>query len=495
MGYTVSEEKRKEWKQKAVDNQNKARELIKEISDGYTKDPDQLAELLEFASRFYKYSINNTELIKAQNPGALFVQSFDAWKHMDAHVKKGEHGLKIWVPVKVTLLFPTGEKPVLLSEATETQKLDYESGIIPGKQSLRYKIGSVFDISQTDYPVEKLPELYSMGYSSEQHMLISKGLIKFCESHGVKVSEEDLESVSLRGYYSADARKIAINNLVEDSQYLSTLSHEIGHMLQEHGTRDISSAQKEFEADCISVVLQSYFGVELTELRKKHLSEHYKVFVKEVNKANPDISNDERIKLVDGVMDDSLKVFRQFADEIKTFVDDEIKHDKENKEQLGSDSISVYSDFSYDFSFTVNECSEFPSMGVSYTGIKTPAEALKVFSDIPEYKKSLVPGIELVRTDNLGNEAVMPLTIGKNIDLDDFHYYLAHTTDKEGSKLIKSFCFEAFDKGFDIKGSCTLYQLDKLSEEQFKVPMAQIYTPTFNRQDKAIIGANRRHRG
>ena len=152
------------------------------------------------------------------------------------------------------------------------------------------------------------------------------------------------------------------------------------------------------------------------------------------------------------------------------------------------------SDFTYAFTFKVNECSEFPSMGTSYNDIKTPAEALKVFMDIPEYKRSLIPGIELVRTDNLGNEVIMPLSIGKRINLDDFQYYLAHTTDKDASQLIKSFCFEARDMGFDIKGSCTLYNLDKLSEEQFKPAMAQVYIPSVNRQETAAIGANRRHR-
>ena len=494
MGYNVSEEKRNEWKQKAIDNQIKARELIKQISDGYTKDPDQLAELLAFASKFYKYSINNSELIKAQNPGAMFVQSFEAWKHMDANVKKGEHGLKIWVPVKVTVLFPPGEEPVPLSEATEAQKMDYESGIIPGKQALRYKIGTVFDISQTNYPVEKLPELYSMGYSSEQHSLISKGLIKFCEYHGVKVVNEDLESIALRGYYSADSKKIAINNLAQDTQYLSTLTHEIGHMLQEHDTRDISASQKEFEADCISVVLQSYFGIELTELRKKHLSEHYKVFISEVKKDNPNITDDECIKLVDGVMDASLKVFRQFAEEIKALVDDEIKTQENNKKNDISLSTNQ-SDFSYEFSFTVNECNEFPSMGCSYTGIKTPEEALKVCLDIPEYKRSLISGIELVRTDNLGNEASMPLSHGKTVELDGLEYYLTHTADKEGSKLIKTFCYEARNKGFDVKGSCTIYNLEKLSEEQFRPAMAQNTTPSLEQRKMAVTGANRRHRG
>ena len=88
--YNVSGEKKEEWKQKAVENQNKAKALIKKISDGFTNDPGQIAELLEFASRFYKYSIGNTELIKAQNPGATYVQSYNAWKKEGIHVNKNE---------------------------------------------------------------------------------------------------------------------------------------------------------------------------------------------------------------------------------------------------------------------------------------------------------------------------------------------------------------------------------------------------------------------
>lgn len=65
----VSEKKKEEWKQKAIENQNMARETIMKIGQTFTADPDQLAEVLKFASSFYKYSINNSELIMAQNAG------------------------------------------------------------------------------------------------------------------------------------------------------------------------------------------------------------------------------------------------------------------------------------------------------------------------------------------------------------------------------------------------------------------------------------------
>lgn len=91
MAYKVSGEKKAEWKEKAIENQNAARELILSVSRSYVEDPDKIAEVLQFASNFYQYSLHNMQLIYAQNRFARFVQSFDAWKKMDAHVQKGEN--------------------------------------------------------------------------------------------------------------------------------------------------------------------------------------------------------------------------------------------------------------------------------------------------------------------------------------------------------------------------------------------------------------------
>lgn len=272
MAYMVSAKKQEEWKEKAIENQNNAREMILSVSKSYTDDPDKIAEVLEFASNFYQYSLHNMQLIYAQNPHATFVQAFDAWKKDDAHVKKGEKGMKIWVPVKVTILNLPDGNIIPLSEATIEQKKAYYNGQIEGKSKLHFKIGTVFDIGQTDFPKERYPELYSMGYSSEKHASIVDGLIKFSDSQGCPVFTEDLSSISGRGFYDSENNRIVLNDLLEDTQRLSTLSHEIGHMLQKHGTRDISSAQKEFEADCISVLIQSHYGMELTDSRKSHLA-------------------------------------------------------------------------------------------------------------------------------------------------------------------------------------------------------------------------------
>ena len=324
----VSQSTRDKWRQAAIDNQKAVHDMIHEIGMSYRVNPEKIAELLEFGSRFYKYSINNVKLIYTQNRGATYVQPFEKWKEMGAPVMKGQCGIKIRVPVMSTsLLLPDGQV-VSLCDATKEQKELYKKGVLEGKQTLHYKIGNVFDISQTNFPKENYPQLYSMGYDSEQHAAIMDGLCKFCSERGVQVSFEDISSIALCGYYNPTDNRIVVNELLNDTQRLSTLSHEIGHALEQHGVRDISTAQEEFEADSISILLQSHFGIELTESRKEHLAGHYRKFMDEIRTANPEIDEDGLIKKVDEALQASMEVFRNNIDQINQFVEEQVNKDK-----------------------------------------------------------------------------------------------------------------------------------------------------------------------
>lgn len=324
----VSQSTRDKWRQAAIDNQKAVHDMIHEIGMSYRVNPEKIAELLEFGSRFYKYSINNVKLIYTQNRGATYVQPFEKWKEMGAPVMKGQCGIKIRVPVMSTsLLLPDGQV-VSLCDATKEQKELYKKGVLEGKQTLHYKIGNVFDISQTNFPKENYPQLYSMGYDSEQHAAIMDGLCKFCSERGVQVSFEDISSIALRGYYNPTDNRIVVNELLNDTQRLSTLSHEIGHALEQHGVRDISTAQEEFEADSISILLQSHFGIELTESRKEHLAGHYRKFMDEIRTANPEIDEEGLIKKVDEALQASMEVFRNNIDQINQFVEEQVNKDK-----------------------------------------------------------------------------------------------------------------------------------------------------------------------
>ena len=85
-------------------NQEEAREKITTLAKNFEADPSTLADYLQFGSRFYKYSPKNTLLLYAQNPFATYIQSFENWKKEGCSVLKGEHGLKVWVPVSATFI-------------------------------------------------------------------------------------------------------------------------------------------------------------------------------------------------------------------------------------------------------------------------------------------------------------------------------------------------------------------------------------------------------
>jgi len=293
--------------------------LIKSTAENYTANPESIAELFQFGANFYNYSLRNNILINAQNSGATYVQSFKAWKDMDYPVNKGQKGIKILVPVKTTFLMLDDDNTVQLKYATKAQKEAYKRGEIEGKDKLFFKVGYVFDISQTNFPKDRYPELFSMGYPSVEHANVIKGLKDYSLDHlGCPVSEEDVQSISLRGLYYPFGNRIVLNDKLEDSEKLSTLSHELGHALIHNNPEftDKSTAQEEFEADAMSIMLQSHLGFELTDSRKGHLAAHYTALVNAINET-PDITPEQANKQVQGIFSSVFNTFKENIESIQ----------------------------------------------------------------------------------------------------------------------------------------------------------------------------------
>lgn len=280
---------RRDWGDKAKQMEQEMNDRVKEIATSYIKDPALMVEAFVFGSKFYHYSLKNTELIYSQFPGAEYVQSFPAWKDMGYSVKAGEKGIKIFVPVRTTLLSIDGDN-VKLSEATPDQKAAYEKGLISSTTITRFRIGNVFDISQTTYPPEKYPELFCVGYPSELHDKIFQGIKDFAENEiYCPVKEKNLHNISLRGYYDRDLNEITLNESLQGTQHLSTLCHELGHAMMHNSMSDLPTYMKEFEADALDIMIESGFGLELTTARKEHFVTHYEKFkesIKEMQGAN-----------------------------------------------------------------------------------------------------------------------------------------------------------------------------------------------------------------
>lgn len=331
-----TEKQKREWAQKARQNEKEAFEMIQKVAEDYKKNPEHVAEFFSFAANFYNYSPNNISLIYSQNPNATFVQSFVDWKKMDTSIVKGAKGIKVLVPQPVTYLKLGEDEYVQLSQATEQQKKLYKNGHIESFQKMHFGIGNVFDISQTTYPKEKYPELFNMGYSSEKHHSITQALISFSENEiSCPVAYKDVESIALRGYYVPCEHRIVLNHLMEDTVQLSTLSHELGHALAHYELKlhDRSNSQIEFEGDAISVMLQHNFGIELTEQRKSHLATHFKAFQRECKSMlyedNPNLTQEELSEKTDALIKESFanvfEIYNLNIDAIEEYVSDELE--------------------------------------------------------------------------------------------------------------------------------------------------------------------------
>jgi len=298
---------------KKKDPKDKLYNIIKKTAENYTTNPEKLAEFFEFGSRFYNYSVRNSMLIYNQNPNATYIQSFDAWKKEDCYVKKGQHGLKVLVPVKATYL-KIGDEFIPLRQASKEQTALYKQGKIKGEERLHFKVGTVFDISQTTFPKERYPELFFMGYPSEQHKNVIKGLTEFAkEKLDCSVITTDLQSISLRGRYYPGENHIQLNAFLEDTEKLSTLSHELGHALIHHmPNMKKTPSQIEFEADAVSIMIQAHCGIEITESRKEHLAQNYKVLLNTLEQ-NPNAKKD--------VMQQSQEIFSSVYSTLKKNID------------------------------------------------------------------------------------------------------------------------------------------------------------------------------
>lgn len=290
------------------------------LAESFQTEPSKIAEIIAFSSRFYNYSFRNKMLIFAKNPHATFVASYKRWNdEFGCNITSGKgSSIKILKPVVATLFHvPGSEKWTPLKMATKLEKEKIKTGEYETKTYTRFKPVSIFDISQTDCPKENYPLFYSMGHSSKEQAGIYSQLKTFMQEKGIGINEVDLQSISLRGNFVPALNSININHLLEDTQKLSTLAHEIGHaLLHNNIDEDLPIQQKEFEADAFCIMLESEFGFPLTDTRKEHLAAHYKK-IKDYNDAH---SGHENAVDILKSLDNVCEVYNSFINEFQDYL-------------------------------------------------------------------------------------------------------------------------------------------------------------------------------
>lgn len=256
----------------ATDTEGRVKEVTERLEQGVKElfESERYQAYLRAMSKFHDYSLNNTLLILLQKPDASLVAGFNKWRdEFERHVKAEEKGIKIFAPAhkkirkEVEKLDPDTGKPIIGEDGKPVMEM--QEITIP-----RYKVVSVFDVSQTDG--KEIPDISvdALTGSIEQYEDFWRALK---EISPVPVELEKIEG-GAHGYYSLADKRIAIDDGMSELQTIKTLIHEIAHAKlhdidlslppQERQDRP-NQRTREVEAESIAYTVCQHFGLETSE--------------------------------------------------------------------------------------------------------------------------------------------------------------------------------------------------------------------------------------
>ena len=323
---------KEKWKEEQNEKVNKLENQINQIVKNYKENPEEFLELLNFSKNFKNYSLRNTILIKEQQPHAMFVASFLEFKKMGYFVKQGEEAIKIFIPV-TTKYVVLNNKFKLYKELTEEEKSIVKEEKIEVQHKLGFKLGNVFDISQTTIPVEDIPKIFN--YTSDVEYDV-KDKLKIIEDY-IKENNINLEYKSLPlasyGFYNLEQNKIVINEKLDDVNKLSTLMHELGHQILHNNineVKELSTEIIEVQADCVDILMSNHFEIDIPRKSQNHLTDNIrKIDEKDLKKYIIPVV-DKTNKLIN-------KLDLQKNNEIKKGID--LSNDQKDKEVIENEKI------------------------------------------------------------------------------------------------------------------------------------------------------------
>lgn len=244
----------------------------------YTRSDEDILELLAFMERFYKYSANNQMMIASQWNGAIAVGSYNYWKKLGYPVKKGEKGkIKIFVPTTSTTFTNGDGKVKSISKATAQEKALIAEGVLKTIQKLHFKLGTVFDVSQTNMPKDDYPKLFPnhhINYETTEntHSLIL-GLSAYADRIKTSILSDTNRTIgNAKGAFLPSHNIILMNPENTETETVVVLIHELAHATL-HRESKLATLQKEFQAEMVSYLVAKHFGIDTTKQSTKYLAE------------------------------------------------------------------------------------------------------------------------------------------------------------------------------------------------------------------------------
>ena len=247
----------------------RVQELTNKLEQGLQDlfNSDSYRNYLSTMSKFHNYSFNNTLLIAMQKPDATLVAGYKAWqKNFERHVNKGEKAIRILAPAP----YKIKEERDKIDPVTQELLLDKDGN--PQKEEVEitipaFRAVSVFDVAQTDG--KPIPELAAKELLSDVEGY--QDMIRAVEAISpVPIELEEIAGDS-KGYYDREAKRIAVQENMSESQTLKTMIHEVAHsklhskeVEQDEQMRKDRNT-KEVEAESIAYTVCQHFGVDTSD--------------------------------------------------------------------------------------------------------------------------------------------------------------------------------------------------------------------------------------
>ena len=252
---------------------NTEKQRVQELTDKLEQglqdlfNSDSYRNYLSTMSKFHNYSFNNTLLIAMQKPDATLVAGYKAWqKNFERHVNKGEKAIRILAPAP----YKIKEERDKIDPVTQELLLDKNGN--PQKEEVEitipaFRAVSVFDLSQTDG--KPIPELTAKELLSDVEGY--QDMIRAVEAISpVPIELEEIAGDS-KGYYDREAKRIAVQENMSESQTLKTMIHEVAHsklhskeVEQDEQMRKDRNT-KEVEAESVAYTVCQHFGIDTSD--------------------------------------------------------------------------------------------------------------------------------------------------------------------------------------------------------------------------------------
>lgn len=252
---------------------NTEKQRVQELTDKLEQglqdlfNSDSYRNYLSTMSKFHNYSFNNTLLIAMQKPDATLVAGYKVWqKNFERHVNKGEKAIRILAPAP----YKIKEERDKIDPVTQELLLDKDGN--PQKEEVEitipaFRAVSVFDVAQTDG--KPIPELAAKELLSDVEGY--QDMIRAVEAISpVPIELEEIAGDS-KGYYDREAKRIAVQENMSESQTLKTMIHEVAHsklhskeVEQDEQMRKDRNT-KEVEAESVAYTVCQHFGIDTSD--------------------------------------------------------------------------------------------------------------------------------------------------------------------------------------------------------------------------------------